>query len=282
MQGIDTRLLDAFMAFDATCRSLGIRYSIDTNDDDYQAYLVKLGDSSKITESLKVSDWVNMNLTEDSEGTLFEFSIKTIGEDQYKAPTRNRIRKQSMWPSSFGRSRSYGGVSGYSGKLHKKISESLKLKDDLMAHDNITEIPKGTELSIHDPDPRLPDVDWDGKTTNVDKDKLGQAIDKKSEVEYKKTFKEGVLSEQASTVGAFLTSKIHEGYTLAADRAYAAGYMTQAERIALSEAISKALETFTGIMQDKYPNLYVRGIDSKDIMGMHNFRERIERRIAKL
>jgi len=253
-----------------------------TNEDDYQAYLVRLGDHSKIMESLKANNWVEVRHSESQEGVLFEFFIKTIGEDQYKSPTRRQIRRQSMFRSSFAPSRSYGGISGYGKALRKRIAETLKLKDELIGHDNVTAIPKGSELNVHDPDPRLPDVDWDGRTTNVDKCKLEKAIDQRSQKEFKATFKEGVLSEQASTVGNYLTSKIHEGYTIAADRAFASGYMTQDERIALSSAISEALKVFTELMKEKYPNLYGREIDSKDIVGMHSLRERIDRRISQL
>ena len=287
MNEIDPRLLDAFKAFDALCRENGIRYTIDANEDDYQAYSIRLGDPSKITENLDINTkWINVRRSDSPAGTLFEFSTKVFGEDQYKSPTRKHVRDQTMWPSSFGPSKTFGGVGGRkpgTKKLKKKIAEALKLKDDLLAHDNVTNIPSGTELEVHDPDPGLPDVDYGGTTRNVDRCKLGDAIDKKSEEEYKKIFKEGVLNEQHSSLGAFLTSKIHEGYTVAADRAFAAGYMNQDERIALSTAITDALKAFTEVMTDKFPNLYARQIDSKDIFGMSGtFRERIERRISDL
>jgi len=289
MSEIDPRLLEAFKAFDAVCRDNGIRYTIEANEDKYQAYSVVLGDVSKITEGLDINTkWVTMEQSELPEGALFEFYVRTLGEDQYKFAPRKQIRKQSSFRSSINPSRSFGGIQRYgrtksTKKLNKKLAEALKLKDDLLAHDNVTTISKGTELNVHDPDPEFPDVDYDGTTRNVDRDKLGDAIDKKSETEFKKTFKEGILNEQTSTIGALLVSKIHEAYTVAADRAFSAGYMNQDERVALSSAITDALDAFNDVMRHKFPNLYNRPIDSKDIFGMHgSLRERIERRISDI
>ena len=283
MSDIDPRLLETFKTFDALCRENGIRYYIGANEDNYQAYIVRLGDTSKITENLEINKLVTMRQGERNGETLFEFYI---GEDQYKSPTRKHIRDQTVFPSSFSPSKSFGGVSTYnksSGKLKKKLSEALKLKDELLAHNNITNIPKGTDLHVHDPDPGLPDVDWSGTTTNVDKCKLSKAIDKKSEDEFRRIFKEGLISEQNSSIGAFLVSKIHEAYTVAADRAFAAGYMNQDERIALSSAITDALKAFNEVMESKFPNLFRRPIDGKDILNMSGtFRERINRRISSI
>ena len=75
------------------------------------------------------------------------------------------------------------------------MDESLKLATDLLAHDNVTVIPKGSEIEVEDPDPGLPDVEFDGTIINVDRCKLGEAITKDSEAEYKKIFKESIFSQ---------------------------------------------------------------------------------------
>ena len=215
-ESIDPRLLEVFGAFDAFCRQNGIRYRVESNEYYRQGYVIGLGDPSLVENHMRKTineKWIDMVV----EDALFVFGVRHLSEDQYKSPTRRMIQKQSAFRSSFGPSKSFGGVSGYK-KLHKKLAEAFKLKDDLIAHDNVTKIPAGTEIDIHDPDPRLPDVDWGGTTSNVDMDKLEQAISDKKE--FDKIFKEAMLLEQSSSIGAFLTSKIHEGFTVAADRAF--------------------------------------------------------------
>jgi hypothetical protein len=259
------------------------------NEHDAQCYSVGLHEDPAVIErhmndSINTK-WISMEVDNNDNGALFTFSIKTLGEDQYKSPVRKHIRKQSSFRSSFGPSKSFGGIKGYSQrKLRKKLAEALKLEDDLEAHDNVTVIPAGTEIKIHDPDPRLPDVDWDGTTTNVDKDKLKDAIDKASGKEFKETFKEETSNRRA-TVGNFLTSRIHEGYTVAADRALAAGLLTQEERIALSEAITDALRSFTDTMKSKFPRIYRREMEGDEAMKLSSgstFRERIDKRMSSI
>jgi hypothetical protein len=62
---------------------------------------------------------------ENTAGPLSEEEIaflkQVFEEDQYKVPTRRMIRKQSAWPSSFGPTRSFGGISRYNHKTGKKV-----------------------------------------------------------------------------------------------------------------------------------------------------------------
>lgn len=52
---------------------------------------------------------------------LYKQGIKDLFEDQYKSPNRKMIRKQSMFRSSFGPSKSFGGIKGYG----KKVTEAI-------------------------------------------------------------------------------------------------------------------------------------------------------------
>ena len=66
-------------------------------------------------------------------GTQFIFSVAALNEleeDQYKSPTRKYLRDQSMFPSSFDKSRTFGGISGYNGKKDKKRKKRLAERID--------------------------------------------------------------------------------------------------------------------------------------------------------
>jgi len=265
---IDPRLLETFDAFDKFCRKNGIRYNIDNNEYDKQSYLVKLGDHAALKEHMDgiLNKLVIMDTGNRIDGTLFTFGVKVIGEktvdeDQYKSPTRRHIRRQSAFPSNFGQSKSFGGIKGYgrsSQKLNKKLSEALRLKSDLIAHDNKTTIPSGTDVEVHDHDPRLPDVDWDGQTTNVDVGKLEAAIDKQSENEFNKIFGEG-------TVGSFIASKIMDSCGEAADNASVLGYISSGEKKQMLDVIKEAIVTFNNVLKEKCGEIHNREMDKIDI-----------------
>ena len=54
-------------------------------------------------------------------------SIKpmSVSEDQYKSPSRKMVRDQSSFPSSFGKTKSFGGVGGSKKNIsYKRLSES--------------------------------------------------------------------------------------------------------------------------------------------------------------
>lgn len=102
---------------------------------------------------------------------------QSMNEDQYKAPTRRMIRKQSAHPSSFEPSTSFGGIDGYSKYSKKQMDECYqgeigKISKDLLAHDNKTIIPAGSTIRVVDGDEGLPDVWYDGRIINVDRAKL--------------------------------------------------------------------------------------------------------------
>lgn len=73
----------------------------------------------------------------------------------------------------------------------------------------------------------------------------------------------------ATTIGNFLSSTIHSGYTLAADRVFGAGYLTREERIALSSAISRALQVFDQTLQQEHPELYGRTMPTEVALSAH-------------
>ena len=126
----------------------------------------------------------NLIETIDINDIIMTIEDKLLGEDQYKFSTRKHIRQQSLYPSSFGPSRSFGGVSGYNGNKNRTRRSMLeyrhgsagKLTGDLVAHDNVTVIPSGSEIKIIDNDARLPDIEWNGKIINVDRDKLDKVF----------------------------------------------------------------------------------------------------------
>ncbi len=270
-ESIDSRLLETFKIFDSFCRKNGVRYSIDSDEHNQQGYLVKLGDHDALREhmTLELSDkWVVMDTDNNRlDGTLFTFGIKVIGEktvkeDQYKSPTKSHIRRQSAFPSKFGPTQSFGGIKGYgrsSQRLSAKLSEALKLKSDLLARDNETTIPSGTELEVHDHDPRLPDVDWDGQTTNVDSDKLKDAIDQSSEREYEKIF-----GEDITTIGTFIADRIKDSCAEATDSASVLGYISKNEKEKITAVIKEAIATFDKVLQEKCGEIHNREMDKID------------------
>jgi len=67
-------------------------------------------------------------------------------------------------------------------KGNKKISECWcpgmtgTLKNELLAHDNATIIPKGSEIKIVDAAQSLPDIEFDGNIFSVDESKLEEVF----------------------------------------------------------------------------------------------------------
>lgn len=109
---------DAWHTFDDICRSMDIEYSIEVDDSDLQVYSVdddidrdKL--TTKILEIPKVKSGdivVNIDDSERKGKLLYNFKVGIV-EDQYKHPTGKHRRMQSMYPSSFKKSQTFGGIS---------------------------------------------------------------------------------------------------------------------------------------------------------------------------
>jgi hypothetical protein len=59
------------------------------------------------------------------------------------------------------------------------------------------------------------------------------------------------VTQQGPPLGDFLSAKIHEAFTLTADKMAQIGLVTQDERIALSSAIGDALDAFKQACSEK-------------------------------
>lgn len=68
-----------------------------------------------------------------------------------------------------------------------------------------------------------------------------------------------VVTREAGTLGAYVESRIHLGFTELGDELYAGGYLNRAERITLSGAIGDALGVFVARVESQAPQLYQRG-----------------------
>lgn len=66
-------------------------------------------------------------------------------------------------------------------------------------------------------------------------------------------------TREAGTLGAYVESRIHLGFTEIGDDLYAHGYVNRAERITLSGAIGDALGVFVARLEADAPQLYLRG-----------------------
>ncbi|WP_431935807.1 hypothetical protein [Micromonospora sp. RP3T] len=66
------------------------------------------------------------------------------------------------------------------------------------------------------------------------------------------------MLREAATVGTYMESRIHLGFTKLADEMYGEGRVTREERITLSGAIGDALAVFVGRVEADAPQLYQR------------------------
>jgi hypothetical protein len=67
------------------------------------------------------------------------------------------------------------------------------------------------------------------------------------------------ITREAGSLGAYVESRIHLGFTTLADELYGDGRVDRPERITLSGAIGDALGAFVGRVQADAPQLYQRG-----------------------
>lgn len=68
-----------------------------------------------------------------------------------------------------------------------------------------------------------------------------------------------LATREAGSLGAYLESRIHLGFTQIGDDLYAGGHINRRERITLSGAIGDALSIFVGRIEVDAPQLYQRG-----------------------
>ncbi len=198
LDGIDPKLRPICSAFSQLCGELNIGYSIVEDEFDRQIYVVATDDERLIDQMRALVEENNAFMI--INGKRMIFATEQLDEDQYKSPTRKWIRQQSAFPSSMGKSRTFGGVEGYNNSSNKyqkrkrrKMDESClgmvgKLKHTILAHDNATYIPKGSIIKIVDDDKSLPDVEYEGRIINVDRAVL------------EKAFKPNVFAEQLDSV----------------------------------------------------------------------------------
>lgn len=68
-----------------------------------------------------------------------------------------------------------------------------------------------------------------------------------------------LVTREAGSLGAYVESRIHLGFTEIGDDLYAGGYVNRRERITLSGAIGDALSVFVGRLEVDAPQIYQRG-----------------------
>lgn len=71
--------------------------------------------------------------------------------------------------------------------------------------------------------------------------------------------KESGEVQEAAILGNWLEARLHSTWTSIADDMFGSGYLSRAERIALSGAIGDALETFNLAVMETVPQIYQRG-----------------------
>jgi hypothetical protein len=66
--------------------------------------------------------------------------------------------------------------------------------------------------------------------------------------------------KESRNIGAFLESRLHLNMTALADDMYGQGYLSRDERIVLSNAIGAGLTSWSGVVEDKAPQLFQRDL----------------------
>ncbi len=134
-EGLHEDLKKIYNSFEQYIKSHRMVFDIHTDEGGYQSYFVPKDHADEIAglrDHMEVEadrNGVHMQVRPSKRGTQFIFSVMALNEleeDQYKSPTRKHLRDQSMFPSSFDKSRTFGGVSGYNGKKDKKRKKRLE------------------------------------------------------------------------------------------------------------------------------------------------------------
>lgn len=66
------------------------------------------------------------------------------------------------------------------------------------------------------------------------------------------------VMEEARNAGNWFESRIHQDFTVMADRLFGEGYLTREERITLSSAIGDGLQAFSAYLEENAPQLFQR------------------------
>lgn len=174
---LDNNLQQIYKTLDDYCSKNNINYSIDCDEANEQGYLIsknsKIHDlvdhmkkqieaqNNKIVMTINPQPSSPLNIgtlpSVRKDGTLLHFAIKSIqdsivqGEDQIKSPTTKYLRSQAPYRSSFGKAKSFGGITKstykestmlnmdpFSDRLHNSLNEHIEISfaepDVLFAH----------------------------------------------------------------------------------------------------------------------------------------------------
>jgi hypothetical protein len=132
--------------FDCYCQEKHIEYTIESDEHDEQGFHVKQDDVNVLRNYMDeacADHKVVMTVQPDKFGNLFLFRLESLQEveavdgenlpeDQYKYGSRKLIRAQSAYPSSFGKTKSFGGRGGaknesFEDSLKQKLEEGVAL-----------------------------------------------------------------------------------------------------------------------------------------------------------
>lgn len=100
-------------ALHSFCKQHAEPYTVVLDKPEEQHYQVPLAFASKLQQHLSdVCDerYVQCNLDKDEQQEIGIIKLTLVSEDQYKSPTDVHVRRQSGYPSTFGPSKSHGGV----------------------------------------------------------------------------------------------------------------------------------------------------------------------------
>ncbi len=129
---LDDSLKKLYLEFDKFCAENGIEYSIDVDEHNKQAYRIidqtNIEDLKKHVHELAAHLPITVDIDQDrnsNDGILFTFGIKAIIDDQYKSPTRKHTLDQSAFPSSFTKSKTFGGRGAEESRVIQRIDKRL-------------------------------------------------------------------------------------------------------------------------------------------------------------